>query len=80
MTALAFNAVWRYARRRRMLSERLDSAGVTAISKRFRLALAWLATGALLGAVLAPLGLAVIGAFNARYWLPIRGESPRPRT
>jgi uncharacterized membrane protein len=76
VTALAFNAVWRYARRRRPLSERLDSAGVTAISKRFRLALASLA---LLGAVLAPLGLAVTGAFNARYWLPIRGESPRPR-
>jgi hypothetical protein len=41
--------------------------------------LAWLATGALLGAVLPVLGVVVIAAFNAYYWLPIRGESPRLR-
>ena len=57
----------------------LDPAGATAIGRRFQLALAWLATGALLGAVLPVLGVAVIAAFNAFYWLPIRGESPRPR-
>ena len=79
LTALTFNAVWQYARRHRLLSEALDSAGATAISRRFQLALAWLATGALLGAVLPVLGVAVIAAFNAFYWLPIRGESPRPR-
>jgi uncharacterized membrane protein len=79
VTALTFNAVWQYARRHRLLSDALDSAGATAISSRFQLALAWLATGALLGAVLPILGLAVIVAFNAFYWLPIRGESPRPR-
>ena len=79
MTALTFNAVWQYACRHRLLSQALDSAGATAISRRFQLALAWLATGALLGAVLPILGLAVIAAFNAFYWLPIRGESPRPR-
>jgi uncharacterized membrane protein len=78
-TALTFNAVWQYARRHRLLSEALGSAGATAISRRFQLALAWLATGALLGALLPVLGVAVIVAFNAFYWLPIRGESPRPR-
>jgi uncharacterized membrane protein len=80
VTALTFNAVWQYARRQRLLNEALDSAGATAIGRRFQLALAWLATGALLGVPLPVLGLAVIAAFNAFYWLPIRGESPRPRT
>jgi uncharacterized membrane protein len=79
LTALTFNAVWQYARRHRLLSEALDSAGATAISRRFQLALAWLTTGALLGAVLPVLGVVVIAAFNAFYWLPIRGESPSPR-
>jgi uncharacterized membrane protein len=76
LTALTFNAVWQYACRHRLLSEALDPAGATAISRRFQLALAWLATGALLGALLPVLGVAVIAAFNAFYWLPIRGESP----
>jgi uncharacterized membrane protein len=79
VTALTFNAVWQYARRHRLISEALDSAGATAISRRFQLALAWLTTGALLGAVLPVLGVVAIAAFNAFYWLPIRGESPRPR-
>jgi hypothetical protein len=35
--------------------------------------------GAVLGAALPVLGVAVIVAFNVYYWLPIRGESPRPR-
>jgi uncharacterized membrane protein len=78
LTALTFNAVWQYARRRRLLSEALDAAGATAIGRRFRLALAWLAAGALLGAALPILGVAVIVAFNAYYWLPIRGENPAP--
>ena len=76
-TALTFNAVWQYARRRRLLSETLDRAGATAIGRRFQLALAWLTTGALLGLLIPVLGVAVIGAFNVYYWLPIRGESPR---
>lgn len=76
MTALMFNAVWQYARRHRLLSEALNSAGVTAISRRFQLALAWLTTGALRGAVLPALGVTVIAVFNAFYWLPIPGESP----
>jgi uncharacterized membrane protein len=79
VTALTFNGVWQYARRHGLLSEALDSAGATAISRRFQLALAWLASGALLGVVLPVLGVAVIAAFNVFYWLPIRGESPRPR-
>ena len=79
LAALTFNAVWQYARRHRLLSEALDAAGATAISRRFQLALAWLTPSAMLGAVLPILGLVVIAAFNALYWLPIRGESPRPR-
>ena len=78
-TALMFNAVWHYARRRRLVSETLDPIGATAIGRRFQLALAWLAIGTLLGALLPVLGVAVIAAFNAFYWLPIRGESPGPR-
>jgi uncharacterized membrane protein len=79
LTALTFNAVWEYAARHRMLSEALDHAGATAIRRRFQLALAWLSAGAVLGAVLPVLGVVVIVAFNAYYWLPIRGESPGPR-
>ena len=79
VTALTFTAVWQYACRQRLLSEALDAAGATAISRRFQLALAWLTTGALLGALLPVLGVAAIAAFNVFYWFPIRGESPRPR-
>jgi uncharacterized membrane protein len=79
LTALTFNAVWHYARRHALIGEALDAQGATAISRRFQLAVAWLATGALLGALLPVLGVVVIAAFNAFYWLPIRGESPRPR-
>jgi uncharacterized membrane protein len=78
VTALTFNAVWQYAQRHRLLSKALDSAGATAISRRFQLAVVWLATGALLGVALPVAGVAVIAAFNAYYWLPIPGESPRP--
>ena len=47
------------------------------IGGRFRLALAWIATGTLLGALLPPLGVAVIAAFIPYYWLPIAGEIAR---
>ena len=80
VTALTFNAVWQYALRHRLLSAGLDPAGATAISRRFQLALAWLALGVALGAALPVLGVIVIAAFNAYYWLPIRGESPRPQS
>jgi hypothetical protein len=78
LTALTFNGVWRYARRRGLLSPTLDPAGAKAIGQRFQLALAWLTLGVLLGAVVPVAGVVVIAAFNAYYWLPIRGESPRP--
>ena len=77
LTALTFNGVWQYARRRRLLGEALDTAGATAIGRRFQVAVAWLTAGALLGAALPVLGVVAIAAFNAYYWLPIRGESPR---
>jgi uncharacterized membrane protein len=76
VTALTFNAVWQYACRHRLVSETLDLVGTTAIGRRFQLALAWLAIGTLLGALLPVLGVAVIAAFNAFYWLPIPGEIP----
>jgi uncharacterized membrane protein len=79
VTALTFNGVWQYATRRGLLSEALDSAGATAIGRRFQLALVRLAAGVLLGAALPVVGFTVIAAFSAVYWLPIRGESPRPR-
>lgn len=79
VTALTFNATWRYARRHYLVSETLDPGGATAIGRRFQLGLAWLVLGTVLGALLPALGVAVIVAFNAFYWFPIRGESPRPR-
>jgi TMEM175 potassium channel family protein len=75
VTAVSFNAVWQYASRHRLLGEKLGPAGATAIRRRFQLAVAWLATGALLGALLPILGVVVIAAFNAYYWLPISGEA-----
>jgi uncharacterized membrane protein len=75
-TALTFNAVWQYASRHALLSAALDPSGATAIGRRFQVAVVWLSLGALLGAVLPVLGVLVIVAFNAYYWLPIRGESP----
>jgi uncharacterized membrane protein len=80
VTALTFNAVWQYARRNGLLAGSLSSTGAIAITRRFELALAWLSAGAVLGALLPVLGIAVIVAFNVAYWLPIRGESPLART
>jgi uncharacterized membrane protein len=80
LAAILFNAIWAYARRHhRLLVTTIDSAGVRAIGRRFRLALAWIATGTLLGALLPALGVAVIAAFIPFYWLPIRGEIARRR-
>jgi uncharacterized membrane protein len=78
VAAILFNVIWWYARHdRRLLVPTIDSTGVRAISGRFRLALAWIATGTLLGAVFPPLGVAVIAAFIPYYWLPIAGEIAR---
>ena len=75
MAAILFNVIWWHARHdRRLLAATIDSAGVKAIARRFQLALGWIATGTLLGALLPALGVAVIAAFIPYYWLPIRGE------
>jgi uncharacterized membrane protein len=82
LAAILFNAIWDYARHgQRLLGTTIDAAGTRAISRRFRLALAWIATGTLLGVLLPVLGVAVIAAFIPYYWLPIRGEiaSAKPR-
>ena len=80
VAAILFNAIWEYARHdHRLLAATINSAGARAISRRFRLALAWIATGTLLGAVLPALGVAVMAAFVAFYWLPIPGETARAK-
>ena len=67
-------------RDRRLLATTIDAAGAGAIGRRFRLALVWLATGTLLGALVPVLGMAVIAAFIPYYWLPVRGELARIRS
>jgi uncharacterized RDD family membrane protein YckC len=75
-----FNVIWWHARHeRRLLASTIDAAGVTAISRRFQLALVWLGMGTLLGALLPVLGVAVISAFILYYWLPIAGEIGKVR-
>jgi len=75
MAAVLFNIIWWYARHdRRLLADTIDERGVRAITKRFGLALAWLGTGTVLGAVLPVLGVAVMVGFIVYYWLPISGE------
>lgn len=75
LAAVLFNVIWWYARHdRRLLTATIDAAGAAAIGRRFRLALVWLGTGTLLGALLPVLGVAVISAFIPYYWLPIAGE------
>jgi uncharacterized membrane protein len=78
LAAVLFNAIWAYVRRgHRLLGTTIDPTGAKAIGRRFRLALAWIAAGTLLGAVLPVLGVAVIAGFVLYYWRPIRGESTR---
>lgn len=75
VAAILFNAIWWYARHdRRLLADTIDAAGIKAISRRYELALVWLGTGTVLGAVLPVLGVGVIVAFVVYYWLPISGE------
>lgn len=75
LLAVLFNVIWRHVRRdRRLLSTTIDAAGAAAISRRFRLALVWLATAILLGALVPVLGVAVIATFIIYFWLPIPGE------
>jgi uncharacterized membrane protein len=82
VAAILFNLIWDYARRgQRLLGRTIDAVGASAVSRRFRLALVWIATGTLLGALVPVLGMAVIAAFIPYYWRPIRGEitSAKPR-
>ncbi|MEV1334004.1 TMEM175 family protein [Micromonospora costi] len=80
VAAVLFNLIWRHASRdRRLLVSTIDPAGVRAIGRRFRLALTWIATGTVLGALLPALGVVVIAAFIPYYWLPVRGENARRR-
>jgi len=74
LAAILFNVIWGCARHNHRLGTTLDAGGARAISRRFRLALVWIATGTLLGALLPVLGMAVIAAFIPYYWLPIHGE------
>lgn len=75
LLAVLFNVIWWYVRRdRRLLTATIDQAGVTAVSRRFRLALVWLAAGTLLGALIPLLGVASSAAFIVYYWLPVAGE------
>jgi uncharacterized membrane protein len=78
VAAILFNLIWWHARRnRQLLVPTIDDDAVRAIAGRFRLALAWIAVGGLLGALFPPLGVAVIAAFIPYYWLPIAGETAR---
>jgi uncharacterized membrane protein len=75
LAAILFNVIWDYSRHgHRLLATTIDAAGAKSISGRFRLALAWIAAGTLMGALLPVLGVSVIAAFIPYYWLPIRGE------
>ena len=80
IAAILFNVIWWHARHApRLLAPALDAAGAKAIARRFQLALGWIATGTLLGALIPALGVAVIAAFIPYYWLPIRGEIAKMR-
>jgi TMEM175 potassium channel family protein len=75
LAAILFNVIWDYAGRRQwLLGTTINPSGATAIRRRFRLALSWIAIGTLLGALLPILGVGVIAAFIPFYWRPIPGE------
>jgi uncharacterized membrane protein len=74
LAAILFNVIWRHARRAQLLGGHIHPVGVAAITRRFAIALAWIATGTLLGALIPLAGVAVIAAFILYYWLPIAGE------
>lgn len=60
----------------------MDAAGMRAIGRRFQLALVWIGTATMLGALLPVLDVYVFTAFLAYYRLPVSGELGwvRPRT
>jgi uncharacterized membrane protein len=76
LAAVTFNVIWVYVRhRQRLMGTNIDDNGARSIGRRFRLALIWIATGAVVGGFVPFLGVAVIAAFIPAYWLPIRGEA-----
>lgn len=78
LAALLFNIIWSHARHDgRLLARTIDSAGAKAIARRFQLAVVWLGAATVFGALLPVLGVIVIVAFIAYYWLPISGERGR---
>ena len=80
VAAILFNLIWWYVRRdRQLLRPDIDATGIRSIGRRFQLALAWIATGTLVGAFVPALGVAVIAAFIPFYWLPIAGEIAKAR-
>jgi uncharacterized membrane protein len=80
LAALLFNAIWAYVRRgHELLGATIDPKGADAIGRRFRLALVWLGTGTVLGALVPVLGMAVIAGFIPFYWRPIPGEVARAK-
>jgi hypothetical protein len=80
LAAVLFNVLWWHARRHReLLTSTLDTAGARSIARRFQLAVAWIATGTLLGILNPVAGLAVIALFIPYYWLPIPGEIARAK-
>ena len=75
VAAILFNVIWDHARAsQRSAGATITAAEARAISRRFRLALSWIAAGTVLGAVLPILGVGVIAAFIPFYWRPIPGE------
>jgi uncharacterized membrane protein len=75
LAALVFNVIWWYVcRDRGRLAGNISEGGVRSVRRRFRLALAWIGLGTLLGSFVPLIGVAVIAAFVVYYWLPISGE------
>jgi uncharacterized membrane protein len=78
VAAALFNVIWWHVRRARLLqADTIDAAGVRAITRRFRLALAWIGTATLVGTLIPLLGVCVFTAFLVYYWLPVSGELGR---
>jgi uncharacterized membrane protein len=77
VAALLFNVVWRHLVRRSLLDGTLEPAAVRSIGHRFAIALGWLGTGIVLGAIVPVAGVVIIAAFVPAYYLPIRGEYGR---
>ncbi|MFC6016308.1 TMEM175 family protein [Plantactinospora solaniradicis] len=74
--AALFNVIWEYVRRgRHLLQQAVDTDDLSAIGRRYRLALVWIAVGTALGILHPVAGVVVIAAFIPAYWLPIGGEA-----